>query len=94
MVLRVVTHSAAFSENTLVRYGACAKYWAIGSRLHIRLTERPNQLRLASRDLCNQYFRSVIREQAIEAEARHSNILEHLFRYIALEPKNRGIDSH
>lgn len=57
------------------------------------LTERMNQFRLASRDLYNQYFHSGDRDQAIEAEERHSNLLEYLFQYMVLEPENiRGVD--
>lgn len=52
------------------------------------LTERMNQFRLASRDLYNQYFYSESRDQAIEAEERHSNLLEYLFQYMVLEPED------
>jgi hypothetical protein len=57
------------------------------------LTERMNDFRLASRGLYNQFFYSRDREQAIEAEERHSNILEHLFEYMVLQPENiRGTE--
>lgn len=53
----------------------------------MELNERMNDFRLASRGLYNQYFYSSDREKAMEAEERHSNILEHLFEYMVLQPE-------
>lgn len=52
------------------------------------LTGRMNDFRLASRGLYNQYFYSSDREKAIEAEERHSNLLESLFEGMVLQPEN------
>jgi len=52
------------------------------------LNKRMNDFRLASRELYNQYFFSEDREQASEAEERHSILLEYLFQYMVLEPEN------
>ena len=52
------------------------------------LNKRMNDFRLASRELYNQYFFSQNKEQACEAEERHSILLEYLFQYMVLQPEN------